>query len=99
VADEDPWSVYESMAAAYEKHAADGAYNAHYDRPAVLDLVGDVRGLRVLDATCGPGLYLEELLCRGAVVAAFDASAEMMALARRRVPDESTRILRLVKPG
>lgn len=96
MADDDPWAVYESMAEAYEKHAADGAYNAHYDRPAVLDLAGDIRGLRVLDAACGPGLYIEELLRRGAIVTAFDASEEMIALARRRVPDESTRIVRAV---
>ena len=96
VTGDDPWSVYDAMAPAFEAHAADGAYNAHYDRPSVLDLVGDVRGLRVLDAACGPGLYLEELLQRRAVVSAFDASEEMIALARRRVADESTRILRAV---
>ena len=92
---DDSWSVYESMASAYEAHAADGAYNAHYDRPAVLDLIGPVKGLRVLDAACGPGLYTAELVQRGAVVTAFDASEEMIALARRRVP-EKTRILRAV---
>lgn len=96
VAGEDPWSVYDSMAGAYERHAADGAYNAHYDRPAVLGLVGDVRGLHVLDAACGPGFYTEELLHRGAAVTAFDASEEMIALARRRTPDEETRIFRAV---
>jgi SAM-dependent methyltransferase len=37
----------------------------------------------VLDAACGPGLYLRELLARGAQVAAFDASPVMVALARR----------------
>lgn len=96
MASDDLWSVYDSMARAFEAHAADGAYNAHYDRPAVLDLVGDVRGLRVLDAACGPGFYIEELLQRGAVVTAFDASEEMVALVRRRVPDQTTRILRAV---
>ena len=55
MASDDRWSVYDSMARMFEAHAADGAYNAHYDRPAVLDLVGDVQGLRVLDAACGPG--------------------------------------------
>lgn len=49
----------------HAEYARDGAYNAWYDRPAVLALAGDVRGLRVLDAACGPGLYAEQLLARG----------------------------------
>jgi ubiquinone/menaquinone biosynthesis C-methylase UbiE len=77
--------MYEPFAAEYEAHAEDSAYNAHYDRPAVLDLLGDIVGLRVLDVGCGPGLYTEELLERGAVVTAFDASPQMVRLARRRV--------------
>ena len=60
------WQVYDQIAEFYERHAAESAYNAHYDRPAVLELVGDVEGLDVLDAGCGPGLYAEELLRRGA---------------------------------
>ena len=83
----DSWSVYSRMAGGYEAHAADGAYNAHYDRPAVLSLLGEVRGLRVLDAACGPGYYTAELLARGAEVAAFDASPEMLELTRARVGD------------
>jgi SAM-dependent methyltransferase len=83
----DSWSVYGRMAGGYEAHAADGAYNAHYDRPAMLSLLGDVRGLRVLDAACGPGYYTSELIARGAEVAAFDASPEMLELTRARVGD------------
>jgi SAM-dependent methyltransferase len=76
------WSPYEQIAAFFREHAADSAYNAHYDRPAVLAALGPVSGLRVLDAACGPGLYLRELLNRGAQVTAFDASPAMVALAR-----------------
>ena len=78
-------SVYDDMASTYAEHAADSAYNAHYDRPAVLELVGDVAGKRVLDAGCGPGLYSEELLARGADLVSIDASAEMVALAEERI--------------
>jgi SAM-dependent methyltransferase len=73
------------MAGSFEEHAADGPYNAHYDRPAVLELAGDVAGLRVLDAGCGPGLYSEELLARSAEVVALDRSPAMVELARRRL--------------
>lgn len=81
--------VYEQMATQYEAHAADSPYNAHYDRPAVLDLCDDVAGLRVLDAACGPGYYASELLDRGASVVGFDASRAMVDLARRRVGDRA----------
>lgn len=74
----------DEMAADFDRHAVDSAYNAHYDRPAVLGLLGDVAGLDVLDAGCGPGIYLETLLDRGAKVVAFDASASMVALAKAR---------------
>lgn len=78
---------YDEMAVLYADHAADSAYNAHYDRPAVLDLCGEVAGRRVLDAACGPGFYAQELLDRGAEVVGFDASAPMLELARARLGD------------
>jgi len=52
---DESWAVYDSMAESYEAHAADSPYNAHYERPAVLAMVRDVSGKRVLDAACGPG--------------------------------------------
>lgn len=80
---------YEPVAAAYASHAADSPYNAHYDRPATLELCGDVAGRRVLDAACGPGHYAVELLDRGAEVVGFDASRTMVELARDRVGDRA----------
>lgn len=89
--DRGSWATqYDGFAEDFEVHATDGAYNAHYDRPAVLDLIGDVAGKRVLDAGCGPGLYAEELVARGATVTGMDASPEMVRLARRRLGDRAT---------
>ena len=87
--DERLWSAYDAMGRDYQERAADSAYNAHYDRPAVLAALGPVRGMRVLDAACGPGLYSQELLARGAVVMAFDASPVMVDLARTRIADQA----------
>jgi 2-polyprenyl-3-methyl-5-hydroxy-6-metoxy-1,4-benzoquinol methylase len=75
---EDLWDAYDRMGLSFQQHAADSAFNAHYDRPAVLAALGPVTGRQVLDAACGPGLYLRELLERGAQVTAFDASAVMV---------------------
>jgi SAM-dependent methyltransferase len=80
----DP-AQYDDFAAAYADHAAVAPYNALYDRPATLDLIGDVAGRRVLDAACGPGLYIDELLRRGAEVVGCDAAPTMIDLARARV--------------
>jgi SAM-dependent methyltransferase len=80
----DP-AQYDSFAAQYEEHAAVAPYNALYDRPATLQLLGDLEAKCVLDAACGPGLYIEELLARGAEVIGCDAAPAMIDLARRRV--------------
>lgn len=82
----DP-TQYDSFAADYEDHAATAPYNALYDRPAMLDLIGDVEDKYVLDAGCGPGIYVAELIERGAEVLGCDASGQMIELARARVGD------------
>lgn len=53
---------HESFAHEFLGHAVDAPYNAHYDRPAMFELIGDVRGKDVLDAGCGPGLYASRLV-------------------------------------
>jgi ubiquinone/menaquinone biosynthesis C-methylase UbiE len=78
--------MFDAFAEDYLEHARDSAYNAHYDRPAVMAMVGAVGGLRVLDVGCGPGLYAGEFVARGArFVLGIDASAEMVRLASERV--------------
>lgn len=65
----------------------------------MLALLGEVAGLRILDAGCGPGLYAEELVARGAAVVGFDASPDMVRLAARRVPSGATfRVHDLARP-
>jgi SAM-dependent methyltransferase len=78
---------YDAFAVEYEEHAAAAPYNALYDRPATLRLLGDVHGKRVLDAACGPGFYVKELLARSAEVVGCDASRMMIERARARVGD------------
>jgi SAM-dependent methyltransferase len=83
---------YEKFAAEFDEHAKDGFANAYLDRPACLELLGDVAGLRLLDAACGPGLYAEELVRRGAHVTGFDVSPRMVELSRARVPAADFRV-------
>jgi hypothetical protein len=48
----DALGACEAMATAYVTDEGN-AYNSLYERPAMVELLGDVRGLRVLDAGCG----------------------------------------------
>ena len=50
----------------------------------MLALAGDVAGLRVLDAGCGPGLYAEELIRAGAHVMGCDESPALVSRALKR---------------
>ena len=77
--------AYEKLADSYSARAPTKPHNAYYERPATLSLLGDVGGKRVLDAGCGPGVYAEELVGRGAEVIGFDASRRMVELARERL--------------
>jgi len=78
--------MYDAFAEEFLEHARSGAYNAYYDRPALRSLLGSVRDLAVLDLGCGPGLYAEQLVARGARrVVGVDASAAMVRLAHARV--------------
>jgi len=87
--EEQLWSAYDQMGPDFQRHAEGSAYNAQYDRPAVLAALGPVGGLRVLDAACGPGLYAQELVARGAEVTAFDASKTMVDLASKRMAHQA----------
>jgi len=53
----------------------------------VLELMGDVAGLDVLDAACGTGRYALRLAEAGARVAGIDTTEEMLTHARRKAAD------------
>src|SRR6185312_5869015 len=89
---------YYVFAEEFLDHAQGGFYNAYYDRPACLALLGDVTGKRILDAACGPGLYATELVDRGASVVGFDQSPRMVELASSRVPGGEFRVQDLNDP-
>jgi SAM-dependent methyltransferase len=78
---------YDSFAEAYTAKNEAGIQNAYYERPAILELAGDVTGRRILDAGCGSGPLFATLRERGAVVTGIDVSHRMLELARRRLGD------------
>jgi SAM-dependent methyltransferase len=79
---------YDAFAAAYSQDNENNAYNALYERPASLALLGQIAGKRVLDVGCGSGAHAAALIERGASVTGIDKSAQLLAIARRRLgPD------------
>jgi ubiquinone/menaquinone biosynthesis C-methylase UbiE len=76
---------YETYAEAYSADNETNLINGHYERPAMLQLAGDVRGRRILDAGCGSAPLAAALQARGATVTGFDSSTAMVELARKRL--------------
>ena len=76
---------YDSFAEAYAASNESNLINAYYERPAMLDLAGDVAGRRILDAGCGSDPLFAALRGRGAIVTGIDKSTGMLEQARRRL--------------
>ena len=90
---------YDGFAAAYSADNEANLVNGYYERPAMVNLAGDVDGRRILDAGCGSGPLAAELRARGATVTGFDSSAEMVKLARKRLgEDADLRVADLDRP-
>lgn len=69
----------------FAKHADNSTWNRYVDRPAMLNLTGEVAGQRLLDAGCGAGHYSAALVERGASVLGVEGSAVLVNHARARL--------------
>ena len=58
-------------------------FNEFLEMPATLELLGNVKGKKVLDYGCGSGIYLKLLKERGANIKGFDISEEMLKIAKK----------------
>ena len=80
--------MYTTYAKQYDLAAQDNLYNAHFERPNTLELVGDVAGKKVLDLGCSSGIYAQILLERGATsVTCIDAAQEMIDIVKDKLGD------------
>jgi SAM-dependent methyltransferase len=80
---------YDSFAEDYAAENESNLMNAYYERPAMIELAGDVDGRRILDAGCGSGPLSAALRASGAVMTGFDSSPAMVELARRRLGEDA----------
>jgi ubiquinone/menaquinone biosynthesis C-methylase UbiE len=74
------------------RHSGTSSPNVVMEEPAVLDQLGDLTGLRVLDLGCGDGSFSETVLSSGATTyLGIDGSAAMIEIARDRHTDRRSR--------
>jgi hypothetical protein len=59
--------LYDSFAESYSRENESSLFNRYYERPAMIDLAGDVKGHQVLDAGCGSGPLSAALREKGAI--------------------------------
>ncbi|WP_084515670.1 class I SAM-dependent methyltransferase [Nocardia acidivorans] len=90
---------YDGIAEGYTAENETSLLNAYYERPAMVELAGEVSERRILDAGCGAGPLFAALRDRGAIMTGIDASAGMVKLARRRLgADADLRVADLADP-
>ena len=77
--------AYEQQAAGYDAEAGGGLFTA--DEPLVAQYLSGREPGVALDAACGTGRFAEFLAGRGHRVIGVDSSPDMLAHARRRVPE------------
>ncbi len=92
----DARAAWNQVSARYQERQAIPTHSAHYGPWAPteeeLRLLGDVRGLRILEIGCGGGQTSIALARAGAVVAGLDLSDAQLALARRLAAEAGVRV-------
>ncbi|RPJ77887.1 MAG: methyltransferase domain-containing protein, partial [Alphaproteobacteria bacterium] len=84
MSDEKPIALeaYEKLAESFARLAPTKAENAYIEQPAMRKAVGEVKGLKIFEVGCGPGILAEYLVHEGAKVVGFDVSPKMIELAK-----------------
>jgi hypothetical protein len=82
--DDSSTRSWEAVAEDWVAHADQNDYRNDFLMPLTLELLGEVRGVRILDVGCGEGGHTRELAARGARVVGVDGSPRLVAIARSR---------------
>jgi SAM-dependent methyltransferase len=89
--------IYNKVAETYhffrtKKYPSGWFYNELLEMPSVFELLGNVKGKKILDFGCGTGIYAKILTDRGAIVKGFDVSEKMIKIAKRDNPKLDLRV-------
>jgi len=85
---EEAWN---KLTAWYSKRKKE-SYEFKIQLPAILNLLGDLQGKRLIDIGCGPGIYSVEFAKRGADVLGIDISRKMLEEARKNAEPLSLKL-------
>ena len=78
---------WNEVADEWVRHADQNDYRNALLMPLALEILGDVRGRRLLDLGCGEGGYSRALAARGADVVGVDSSPRLIEIAQERGGD------------
>ena len=96
MADIDMRSAWNRLSADYQAQHRIPTHSAHYGwwspPESELNLLGDVRGLRILEVGCGGGQCSIAFARQGAVAAGLDLSDEQLHFARRLAEQEGVAV-------
>ncbi len=85
--DDSSTRSWDAIADDWVQHADQNDYRNDLLMPLMVELLGEVRGVTILDLGCGEGGYSRELAARGAKVVGVDGSSRLVAVARERAPE------------
>ncbi|GAB6189722.1 class I SAM-dependent methyltransferase [Marinitoga arctica] len=80
---------YDKLAIHYAEDVDTKSFNAYYERPSMIKIIDNVKGLKVLDAGCGAGFYTEWLINNSAKeIVGIDFSSKMVEYAKTRIENK-----------
>jgi len=62
-------------------------YNELLEFPTTLKLLGNIKGKKILDLGCGPGIHAKKMHRLGAIVKGIDFSKELISIAKKEAPE------------
>jgi SAM-dependent methyltransferase len=70
-----------------EKFSLNNYTHSHIEKPAMLNILGDIKGKDIICIGCGSGEEANLLYERGANVVGFDISEELIKIAKQKYPN------------
>ncbi|MCE7746473.1 MAG: class I SAM-dependent methyltransferase [Candidatus Heimdallarchaeota archaeon] len=81
----NPSEHYDDMGMGYIRKSKQNLHNVYYNNPAIISLVGEVKGKEIFEVGCGGGSITEWLVKEGASVTACDISEQMVKYTKKKL--------------